>query len=46
MNLKNRIILEDAFGPLFYGVRPGVYQPGYDVDNEPESLVYDDFVEY
>ena len=46
----NRIILEDAFGPLFYGVRPGVYQPGYDAapysnDDEPESLVYDDFIE-
>ena len=43
----NRILLEDAFGPLFYGVRPGIYQPGYDVtpysEDESESLVYDDF---
>lgn len=43
----NRILLEDAFGPLFYGVRPGIYQPGYDVtpysEDESESLLYDDF---
>lgn len=46
----NRILLEDAFGPLFYGVRPGIYQPGYDVipyfDDEPESLTYNDFAEF
>ena len=39
----NRIILEDAFGPLFYGVRPGVYQPGYDIDDEAESLIEEDY---
>ena len=36
----NRILLEDAFGPLFYKARPGIYQSNCEVI--PDDLYYDD----